>query len=173
MKSKTAILLAMHGMPPNDFPQEDLAEWRSLAARLGPSNGKERATPEKRYLELEEKIRTWPRNAANDPYFAASYEIARHLEEKTGCEVFVGFNEFCNPTFEDSFAGMVMKGAEKAVVVTPMMTRGGSHSEVDIPQAIARAQKKYPRLAISYVWPFDVPEMAEFLSEQIKKKLKI
>ena len=50
-----------------------------------------------------------------------------------------------------------------------MMTRGGEHSEKDIPEAIERARKKYPKPKFSYVWPFNISKVATFLAEQIKE----
>jgi sirohydrochlorin ferrochelatase len=54
-----------------------------------------------------------------------------------------------------------------------MMTRGGEHSEIEIPQAVKAAQKKYPQTSFIYIWPFDTEEVAEFLSSQIKKHLEL
>lgn len=50
-----------------------------------------------------------------------------------------------------------------------MMTQGGEHSEVDIPAAIQRARKKFPTITFTYLWPFDVNEVAYFLANIIKK----
>lgn len=55
----------------------------------------------------------------------------------------------------------------KIIVVTPMMTRGGEHSEVDIPAMIKRAEARYPSVAIDYIWPFDPAQVARFLAAQI------
>ena len=47
------------------------------------------------------------------------------------------------------------------------MTRGGEHSELDIPAAVQRAQTRHPDLPILYVWPFDTGVVARFLAAQI------
>ena len=167
MSSKAVILLAMHGMPPDDFPKKDLAEWGKLHSTLNQLDGEDRAKAGKRYLELDAKIRSWPRTPENDLYHKASYDLARELKSKSGREVIVGFNEFCNPTLENGFETAAKSGASQVTVVTPMMTRGGSHSERDIPQAIAAARKKYPALAVEYAWPFDGSKIAAFLADQI------
>ena len=50
-----------------------------------------------------------------------------------------------------------------------MMTRGGEHSESDIPAAIQRAQELHPGLTVRYIWPFDIAEVARFLAAQIAR----
>jgi sirohydrochlorin ferrochelatase len=53
-----------------------------------------------------------------------------------------------------------------------MMTRGGEHSEVDIPAAIARAQGRHPTTPIRYAWPFEAREVAQFLAGQITRQME-
>jgi len=93
------------------------------------------------------------------------------LQKATGNEVIVGFNEFCNPTLDDALNAAVSKGAQRLIVVTPMMTPGGGHSEVEIPAAIKRAQEQHPGVEIHYAWPFDLADVSEFLAAQIDKSL--
>jgi len=112
-------------------------------------------------------LRNWPRTAQNDPFYAGSQELASHLRRVTGCEVIVGFNEFCAPSLADAFEQAVARDAAQVVVVTPMMTRGGEHSEVDIPDAIRHAQERHPTVPFRYAWPFAVSEVAQFLAAQI------
>ena len=52
------IVLAMHGMPPNDFPADEMAELFGLHARAAHAGGPERAALECRYAELENKMLT-------------------------------------------------------------------------------------------------------------------
>lgn len=167
---KTLILLAMHGAPPNDFPPREAAEFFSLHMRLEhAAPGAEREQLQRRRDELDAKMRAWPRTAQNDPFWAGSQDLAAHLREATGREVIVGFNEFCAPTLDNAFDLAVAQGAERIVVVTPMMTRGGEHSEADIPAAIERARQRHPALTIRYVWPFDPADVAGFLAAQIER----
>ncbi|MGD0329514.1 MAG: CbiX/SirB N-terminal domain-containing protein [Nitrososphaeria archaeon] len=112
-------------------------------------------------------MRAWPRTAQNDPFYVGSQELAAHLSEATGCEVILGFNEFCAPSLDDALSRAVARGAEKVIVVTPMMTRGGEHAEVDIPAAVKTAQAQHPEIPITYAWPFRVSEVASFLAAQI------
>jgi sirohydrochlorin cobaltochelatase len=101
------------------------------------------------------------------PSMPGSQELGAHLSEATGCEVIVGFNEFCAPSVDDAVSHAIARGAEKVIVVTPMMTRGGEHAEVDIPAAVKTAQAQHPEIPITYAWPFRVSEVASFLATQI------
>ncbi|MHA1960386.1 MAG: sirohydrochlorin chelatase [Candidatus Thorarchaeota archaeon] len=169
MTKKSAIVLAMHGAPPNDFPRDELTEFFGLHFRL---EHVPHSVPESlslRHDELDVKLRTWPRSAQNDPYWSASHDLARKLGESTGLEVRVGFNEFCGPSIDDSIEDVIKLGARTVTVVTPMMTQGGEHSEVDIPAAIDRVKRQHPGVHIAYAWPFATSDVAEFLAEQIQR----
>lgn len=159
-------MLAMHGMPPADFPSEELAEAFRLHGRLERVSGAAREPLAARYAAVTARMRAWPRNAQNDPFAMASEELAQALKAASGCPVIAAFNEFCAPDLEEALDLAVARGAEQVVVVTPMMTRGGEHSEVDIPAAIARAQARHPEVPMRYVWPFDVAAVAQFLAAQ-------
>ena len=89
-------------------------------------------------------MRAWPRTPANDPFWAASLNLAHHLAEVTGSEVLVGFNEFCGPDIEEAIAQAANRRPNRLVVATPMLTRGGEHAERDIPAAIGRARVRRP-----------------------------
>ena len=164
---KAIIVLVMHGVPPNNFPERELAELFSLHVQVKGVAGVERVALERRYLELDAKMRAWPRTAKNDPFYAGSQELAAHLSEATGCEVILGFNEFCAPSLDDALSHAIARKAEKVIVVTPMMTRGGEHAEVDISAAVKTAQAQHPEIPIMYAWPFRVSDVASFLAAQI------
>ena len=53
---RTVIILAMHGAPPNDFPEREMGEFFSLHARLEHTSAPERAALEQRYADLDKKI---------------------------------------------------------------------------------------------------------------------
>lgn len=166
---KEVILLAMHGAPPVDFPSSDLAELFCLRARMLISNGPEQALYERQCGELEAKMRAWPRNASNDPFFFGSLDLARHLSRATGLEVVLGFIEFTSPGLEEAIEQAVQPGTERVIVVTPMMTLGGEHAERDIPHAIRRARQRYPGVEVTYAWPFDGRQVAQFLAAHIEQ----
>ena len=113
-------------------------------------------------------MRAWPRTPDNDPFHAGTQELAGHLRQVTGLEVIAGFNEFCAPSLDEALDQAAGR-ADSVVVVTPMMTRGGEHSEIDIPAAIERARERHPRLAIRYAWPFETGAVAQFLAAQITR----
>jgi sirohydrochlorin cobaltochelatase len=171
--SMTTIVLVMHGAPPSDFPRDELAELFGLHMRLEhqPQSEAQQARLEARHAELDIKMRNWPRTPQNDPFFAASVELTQNLAEAVGTPVLVGFNEFCAPTLDEALDEAATSGARRVVVATPMMTRGGEHSERDIPAAIERARKRHPTVAFDYVWPFDAMEVARFLAGRIAAHL--
>ena len=166
---KIVIILAMHGMPPSDFPQKETLDYFMLHSRLENMPGPPPPAMQQQYKELDNKMRNWSRTQENDPYSYASVEIAEALSNQTGYPVSVGYNEFCAPSLDEAFATAMIMNPEKIVVITPMMTRGGEHSEKDIPEAIERAKKKKPKIEFTYVWPFDMKEIAAFLVEQLKR----
>ena len=166
---KVIIVLAMHGVPPRDFPPQELMEFFGLHARLEHAAGPEAAALERRHAELDAKVRAWPRTAENDPFYAGSQALATHVSQATGQDVIVGFNEFCAPGLDEALDQAAARGASRVVVVTPMVTPGGQHSEVDIPAAVKRAQERHPAISIAYAWPFDAAEVAQFLAAQIAR----
>ena len=165
---RSAIVLAMHGSPPSDFPPHETAVLFGLHARLHQARGPERDALAHRHDELETRMRAWPRTSDNDPFWAASHELAQHLEERAEMPVLVGFNEFCAPTIEEAVDKLIDDGADRVVVMTPMMTPGGEHSEVDIPAAIDRAREAHPGAEIIYAWPFEPAEVAAFLDAHMR-----
>lgn len=182
---ETLIVLAMHGVPPNDFPGRQLGEYFRLHAAVeaahhgrkhgGGHNGHSQpslsAQDTNRYQELETRIRNWPRTEANDPFHAGSLSLAKSLQTECGLRVLIGFNEFCAPSLEETFHEASKATPERVIVVTPMMTSGGSHAEEDIPSAIQAAREKYPAIEFIYAWPFEHDEVARFLAVQVGRHL--
>ena len=168
-KMKVFIVLAAHGVPPKDFPKHEMEEFFGLHQRLEHAKGADRELLEHRFAELDVKMRSWARTEQNDPYYASTQEIGKHLSKVTGYEVIVGFNEFCGPSVDGAINQAIVQGAEKIVVVTQMMTQGGVHSETDIPAAIKRSKEKHPDIPILYAWPFEIFEIAQFLATKIHR----
>jgi sirohydrochlorin cobaltochelatase len=139
-----------------------------LHARLEHAGGPQREALERRHAELDARMRAWPRTEQNDPVWAGSQELAGYLRQATGLEVILGFNEFCAPALDEALDQAAAR-AGSVTVVTPMMTRGGEHSEIDIPAAIERARQRHPRLTVRYAWPFDPGAVAQFLAAQIAR----
>lgn len=157
----------MHGMPPADFPREELAEFFRLHSMVHSGPGGAREDHLRRYAFLEDRMRRWPRNEHNDPFHGASCQLAEHLSRESGYEVVVGYNEFCAPTLDEALESAAGKGTGRIIVVTPMMTRGGDHAERDIPAVIDRFRRLHPGVDVVYAWPFDETRVARFLADHI------
>ncbi len=165
---KKVIVLAMHGAPPKQVSQREVVELVGLHQALEHAPAFVRAALERRHRHLDAKIRAWPRTVHNDPFWAGSQELAEQLRSASGLDVIVGFNEFCAPTL-DAALDQAAKQAEQVIVVTPMMTRGGEHSEIEIPNSVKRAQERHPAVTFQYAWPLDISEVARFLAAQIAR----
>jgi sirohydrochlorin cobaltochelatase len=165
---KTILVLAMHGAPPNDFPKDELSELMGLHHRLEHASGADQVELQRRYTVLNNKVCYWPRTPQNDPFYTGSIALAKQLEIASKLPVILGFNEFCAPSMDEALEQAASK-AEVILVVTPMMTRGGEHSEKDIPASVRRAQELYPDMKIQYIWPFDSSDVARFLAAQVKR----
>ena len=166
---KTIIVLAMHGTPPNDYPKKELAEFFKLHLIVEGMSGTVSQEVKSQYSILHEKLRNWPRSKQNDPFQIASQELAAKLSKISGHEVIVGYNEFCSPSLDKALQTAAHKKPNRILVVTTMMTRGGDHSEKDIPLRIKEFKKLYPDIDVIYAWPFDNDKVACFLREHISQ----
>jgi sirohydrochlorin cobaltochelatase len=165
----TVVVLAMHGVPPRDFPAPELAEFFGLHARIEAGGHGMAPALTQRYRDLEGRLRAWPRTPANDPFHAASMDLAARLARDTGLEVIVGFNEFCGPSLDEAFVSAAARGAGRVVVITSMLTQGGEHAERDIPAAIACARRTRPGVEFVYAWPFEDSAVLRLLAEQVRR----
>jgi sirohydrochlorin cobaltochelatase len=158
-------ILVGHGAPPRDCPGELVSRLKRLEAerRRGgaPSvmNDEERA--------LDRRIREWPRTPDNDPYREGVESLARRLAEALGGRVVTAYNEFCAPSLEDAVSSLVRQGVQSFTVVPTMLTQGGVHSELEIPEALAALREAHPDVAIVYAWPFDEARLAAVLAEHV------
>jgi len=160
-----AVVLVGHGGLPRDFPRELVLELKQLerARRAG------QAAVSRREGELEQQLRHWPRTPETDPYRYGLFEIADRLRAKLGATpLYVAFNEFCAPSVAEALTAAISDGAHRVVVVPSMLTPGGSHSEVEIPESIARVQKHHPNVQLVYAGPFDPTPVAELLAGRIR-----
>lgn len=164
---KAHVILAAHGLPPRDFPPGETREFFALYARAGHSQNPD--IPElNRFRELELKMRSWKRTPENDPFYTASLELASYMEKDLLLPVFPAFNEFCAPTIYEALCNSAEQSAERIIVVTSMLTKGGEHAEVDIRSAIDKAAKEYPKIDFVFAFPFPGKDIARFLAEQVK-----
>ena len=159
-----AVVLVGHGGVPRDCPRELIRQLKVLegqrAARGGPPSDEERA--------LDRRIRTWPRSAANDPYQAGIEALAAALRARLdGTRLAIAYNEFCAPSLDDAVDVLVADGITAITVVPTMLTPGGSHSEIDIPDSLAALRDRHPGIALHYAWPVDVGLLADMLATHL------
>ncbi len=166
------IVLAMHGMPPKDFPEKEKMEFLRLHSQHS-KPGALTTEQIQRHDELDAKMRAWPRTAQNDSFHAASYRIAEEMKAAGNAEVLVAFNEFCAPDVATTLDKAASLNQGEVVVVTPMLTRGGSHAELEIPEDVEKARQRNPGTPFRYAWPFDSSFVARFLNEQVVKSSKL
>lgn len=156
-RKDTALVLAMHGTPPIDLPNLIMMEFMMAKAGMG-----ERA----KYLKIEKKIRDWPRTD-KDAYWVGAQKMGDVMGKMTGSKVIVGFNEFCAPSLAEAFDEAIGGKAQKVLVLSPMWEPDNPHSDSDVPIAIRRAQKKFPKVAFVYAWPFSYDKTVPFLRDQL------
>ncbi len=160
------MILIGHGAPPKDAPGELVQRLKGLEARRRAAGG----PPSTEELALDVRLRRWPRTEASDPYRAGIEAVARALVTRLdGARVLVAYNEFCAPTLQEAVDDAIAGGATIVTVVPSMLTRGGIHSEVEIPEAIAAVRATRPGVEIRYAWPFDGEAVAELIAAQVAR----
>jgi sirohydrochlorin cobaltochelatase len=178
LSPKTVIVLVGHGAPPSDMPRERVTAAMRAARGADTDSGEAhepgvQAEHQRGVPPAVREMLDWPRTRENDPYFFGVQDIARSLSQKTGLEVFVGFNELCAPTTAEAISQAVRTGAEQVVIVSVMTTPGGGHSEKDIRSSIDVAQKTYPHVKLTYAWPFSVDRIASLLAGNVRDHLPL
>lgn len=173
-KEKVAVVLAGHGVPAIDCPPALVGELMGLQwGAGGHSHGRQApGSVNERIRSLEEKIRRWPRTAANDPYKAGIERLAEALRPLLPTDLLaIGYNEFCGPSVAEAIEQVIGRGATRVLVIPSMLTPGGVHSEQDIPRTIAQVRGTHPSVAIDYVWPFDLSQVAALLADHVSRTL--
>jgi sirohydrochlorin cobaltochelatase len=164
--STRGVILVGHGGIPKDCPQELVTRLK----RLESQRRAQELPPSPEEIELDMKIRHWPRTAETDPYQAGLETVAARLRVQLNGALFaVAYNEFCAPTLEESVESLIKQGATHIVVTSTMFTPGGSHSEVEIPEILDHLRPQYPDVELHYAWPFDLQLVANTLAEQVKR----
>ena len=163
--ARRGIVLVGHGGIPADCPRELVTNLKRLEAQRRESGGP--PTAEER--ELDRRIRLWPRTAETDPYKAGLESLAAHVRPLLTESLFaVAYNEFCAPTLEEAVADLIAAGARDITVVSSMLTPGGAHSEVEIPQTLQRLREQHPHGLLRYAWPFDRDSVAAMLARHLR-----
>jgi sirohydrochlorin cobaltochelatase len=160
------VVLVGHGGIPKGCPQELITKLKRLEAQRRAA----KQPPSAEEIELDTKIRRWPRTSETDPYQSGLEAVAAQLRAHLGDVLFaVAYNEFCAPTLEESVEALIKQGATHITVTTTMFTPGGSHSEVEIPEILDHLRPQYPGVELRYAWPFDLQLVATTLAEQVKR----
>ncbi len=163
---KEAVILVGHGSAPSDFPKDKLARLKRLEAERAAKGlldmGEEEAI-------LDAEVRRYPRTAKTDPYQAGLLSLAQKLEEAAGLKVVAAYNEFCAPDVKSAAKGLINEGYGRIVLATTMYTRGGIHSESEIPILAQRLRQEHPRVDIIYAWPMGEDLIVEFLQKAIAR----
>jgi len=161
-----AVILVGHGVPASDCPRELVTRWKALEGRRRATGGA--PTDEERALDKE--LRAWPRTPANDPYRAGMERVAAALRARLpDARLAVAYNEFCGPSLEEAVRALAGQGVRRIRVVPSMLTPGGVHAEVEIPETLADLTAELPDVAITYAWPFDVDALADLFARQLER----
>ncbi len=164
-ENRKAVILVGHGGLPKDCPREIIQQFKQLERERKTSG--QPATPQER--DLDKRIREWPRTPETDPYQAGLESLARKLEPLLeGTSLALAYNEFCAPALEDAVAELAAGNVTHILVVPTMLTPGGSHSEIEIPEILADLRIRHPDLDIRYAWPTDLDLMARMLADHLK-----
>ena len=165
---KKGVVLVGHGGIPKDCPQDLVTRLKRLEAQRRAA----KLPPSQEELDLDHRIRRWPRTSATDPYQSGLVAVAEALRPHLEGALFaVAYNEFCAPTLEEAVDDLVGKGATQITVLTTMFTPGGSHSELEIPEILEQLRPRHPGVELHYAWPFDLQLVAKTLVEQLQRWL--
>jgi sirohydrochlorin cobaltochelatase len=166
LNARRGVLLVGHGGIPKDYPRELITKLKTLEARRRAGE----TEPSAEEVELDRRIRQWPRTPETDPYRAGFETLATHLKGLLqGVRFALAYNEFCAPTVEEALEEMIQAGVVTITVVPSMLTPGGSHSEIEIPESLDRLRMRFPHTDIRYAWPFDLPAVAAMLAAQLQR----
>lgn len=159
------VLLVGHGGVPTDCPPALVADFKRLEAAVKRDPAQKAA-----FEQADRKVRDWPRTPKTDPYKTGLEAVGEALRKALpGREIRLAYNEFCAPSLEDALARAVRDGARDITVITTMYTRGGIHSEVEMPEIIAAFRAAHPGVTVRYCWPFDLSEIGGFLAREVAR----
>jgi sirohydrochlorin cobaltochelatase len=161
--AKKSLILIGHGAVPTDCPPALAAEFKRLEAS---SRGK----PSAEFHAVDHKLRSWPRTPQTDPYKAGLEALAQALAKVLpDHSVTTAYNEFCAPDLEQAFDEALRQGALEVTAISTMYTRGGLHSEREIPEIMESLRRRHPNISVHYCWPFDLGNVAQMLASEVNK----
>lgn len=163
MPPKRCVILVGHGGIPKDCPPELVTEFKRQEKLSG---GK----PTPALLAADKKLRDWPRTPESDPYKPGLEAVAKALGKALPDRLILeAYNEFCPPSLEEAFEMAVNRSVTDITVITTMYTRGGIHSETEIPAIVERIKAAHPGISVRYCWPFSPAAVASFLAGEIAR----
>lgn len=169
MDSNTGVVLVGHGATASDTPRELIGELKALEAKRVAQGGVT-APMSPREAELDRSVRRWPRTPQNDPYQAGLQELAEKLRMfLASTPVEPAFNEFCAPSIEEAAEKLVKAGCRKVLLATVMTTRGGMHSEIELPEIAQKLRALHPGVEFVYAWPYDTVQVAELIARNLRR----
>ena len=164
--SKNAVILVGHGGVPTDCPCELVMRLKGLEAQRQAAG----RAPSAEELDLDARIRHWPRTPQTDPYRDGLEALAAALRPLlNGASLVIAYNEFCTPTLEEAAAALIAAGTTSIIVVPSMLTPGGVHSEIEIPETLDRLRQRYTGIELRYAWPVDLSLVARMLADQLHR----
>lgn len=164
--AETALVLVGHGSVAKDCPRELVRQLKTLE-RQRQQTGE---PPTLEEIDLDTRIRHWPRTLDSDPYSAGCERLITSLRPLLpDMTLKLAYLEFSAPTLEDVVKELRQTGVGTVLVVPSMMTPGGVHSEVDIPQIVDQLQATYPEMTLRYAWPFDLSKVAQMMAQHVQQ----
>lgn len=159
-----AVVLIGHGGVPTDYPSEKVGRLKALEAARQKANLPMSAEEK----ILDDEIRAWPRTMENEPFFFGLQAIADEVSKKIApLHLQLAFNEFCGPSIEAACAELIAAGYTELILLSTMITRGGIHSEFEIPQIVEELKKEYPQVTFNYRWPLNLENIGSFFAAQL------
>lgn len=159
-----AVVLVGHGGVPSDYPRDELRRLKALEGQ----RSAQRLPPGDEELALDHRLRHWPRSAETDPYRTGIEALAAALREQLGnARLVVAYNEFCAPSLAAAVEELIADGVRDITIVPTMLTPGGSHSEVEIPQTLDALRARHADIALRYAWPVDVQLLASMFAQHL------
>lgn len=160
------VVLVGHGGVPKDCPQELVTKLKKLESQRRLAH----LPPSQEEIDLDAKIRRWPRTPTTDPYRSGLEAVAAQLQPQLNGALFaLAYNEFCTPALQEAVEGLIKQGATHITVITTMLTPGGSHAEIEIPEILGQMRRQHPLIELRYAWPFDLSMVAKMLKEQVSR----
>lgn len=163
---KKGIVLVGHGGIPKDYPADLVSKLKRLEAQRRAA-GQPMSAEE---LELDTKIRTWPRSPETDPYQGGLEALGAQMKPMVNGALFsLAYNEFCGPTLAEAVEDLITQGAQSITIVSTMFTPGGSHSEYEIPRELEELREQHLDVTLHYAWPYNLTQVSKMLVEHINQ----